>query len=113
MRFEALREQNGTPAVAIRDLLKAALRHRPDRILLGEIRSEEALYEDVAPALRARNSESEAVAASKLDPSWTSTGREESGMWFAKVPHWARVYDKVSQRRDNSRPSPSKPSRGC
>src|SRR6201998_1486105 len=42
VRFEARREQNGVPAVAIRDLLKAALRHRPDRILLGEIRSGEA-----------------------------------------------------------------------
>jgi hypothetical protein len=29
VRFEARREQNGLPAVAIRDLLKAALRHRP------------------------------------------------------------------------------------
>ena len=42
VRFEARREQNGTAAVSIRDLLKAALRHRPDRILLGEIRSGEA-----------------------------------------------------------------------
>lgn len=42
VRFEARREQNGSPAVTIRDLLKAALRHRPDRILLGEIRAGEA-----------------------------------------------------------------------
>jgi pilus assembly protein CpaF len=42
VRFEARREQNGVPAIAIRDLLKAALRHRPDRIILGEIRSGEA-----------------------------------------------------------------------
>jgi pilus assembly protein CpaF len=42
VRFEARREQNGLPAVAIRDLLKAALRHRPDRIVLGEIHGGEA-----------------------------------------------------------------------
>ncbi len=42
VRFEARREQNGLPAVTIRELLKASLRHRPDRILLGEIRGAEA-----------------------------------------------------------------------
>jgi pilus assembly protein CpaF len=42
VRFEARRERNGTPAVSIRDLLRASLRHRPDRILLGEIRGGEA-----------------------------------------------------------------------
>ena len=42
VRFEARRAQNGLSAVAIRDLLKASLRHRPDRIILGEIRGGEA-----------------------------------------------------------------------
>lgn len=42
VRFEARREQNGLPAITIRDLLKATLRHRPDRIIVGEIRGGEA-----------------------------------------------------------------------
>jgi energy-coupling factor transporter ATP-binding protein EcfA2 len=42
VRFEARQPQNGLPAVTIRDLLKASLRHRPDRIILGEIRGAEA-----------------------------------------------------------------------
>ena len=42
LRFEARREQKELPAVTIRDLLKATLRHRPDRIIVGEIRGGEA-----------------------------------------------------------------------
>jgi pilus assembly protein CpaF len=42
VRFEARREQAGVPAITIRDLLRATLRHRPDRILLGEVRGGEA-----------------------------------------------------------------------
>jgi pilus assembly protein CpaF len=42
LRFEARREQNSLPAVTIRDLLKATLCHRPDRIMVGEIRGGEA-----------------------------------------------------------------------
>src|SRR6266853_3563480 len=33
VRFEARPPQNGLPAVTIRDLLKASLRHRPDRLI--------------------------------------------------------------------------------
>jgi pilus assembly protein CpaF len=42
VRFEARRAQSDLPAVTIRDLLRAALRHRPDRIILGEVRGGEA-----------------------------------------------------------------------
>ena len=42
VRFEARQPQNGVPGIAIRDLLKAALRHRPDRLILGEVRGGEA-----------------------------------------------------------------------
>jgi len=42
VRFEARQPQNGLPAITIRDLLKASLRHRPDRVILGEIRGGEA-----------------------------------------------------------------------
>jgi pilus assembly protein CpaF len=42
VRLEARREQAPIPAVTIRDLLKTSLRLRPDRILLGEVRSGEA-----------------------------------------------------------------------
>jgi pilus assembly protein CpaF len=42
VRFEARQAQSGLTAVTIRDLLKASLRHRPDRIILGEIRGGEA-----------------------------------------------------------------------
>jgi pilus assembly protein CpaF len=42
VRFEARRAQTGLPAVTIRDLLRATLRHRPDRIIVGEVRGGEA-----------------------------------------------------------------------
>ena len=42
VRFEARREQGHVPAVTMRDLLRATLRHRPDRIVVGEIRGGEA-----------------------------------------------------------------------
>jgi len=43
VRLEARREQDGLPAVTIRDLVRQTLRLRPDRIVLGEIRGEEGL----------------------------------------------------------------------
>jgi pilus assembly protein CpaF len=42
VRFEARREQPGLASVTIRELLRATLRHRPDRIILGEVRGGEA-----------------------------------------------------------------------
>jgi len=54
VRFEARREQPDLPAVTIRDLVRATLRHRPDRILLGEVRGGEAF--DLLQALNTGHS---------------------------------------------------------
>src|SRR5579862_3439932 len=54
VRFEARREQTGVPAITIRDLLRATLRHRPDRIVVGEVRGGEAF--DLLQALNTGHS---------------------------------------------------------
>ena len=54
VRFEARREQPDLSAVTIRDLVRAALRHRPDRIILGEVRGGEAF--DLLQALNTGHS---------------------------------------------------------
>lgn len=40
IQWEAVEEIPGQPAVTASELLAAALRHRPDRIIIGEIRNE-------------------------------------------------------------------------
>jgi pilus assembly protein CpaF len=54
VEFEARREQPGQRAVTIHDLLRATLRHRPDRIILGEVRGGEAF--DLLQALNTGHS---------------------------------------------------------
>ena len=54
VRFEARRAQADLPAVTIRDLLRATLRHRPDRIIVGEVRGGEAF--DLLQALNTGHS---------------------------------------------------------
>lgn len=54
VEFEARREQVGQRPVTIRDLLRATLRHRPDRIILGEVRGGEAF--DLLQALNTGHS---------------------------------------------------------
>jgi pilus assembly protein CpaF len=54
VRLEARREQSDAPAVTIRELLRATLRHRPDRIIVGEVRGGEAF--DLLQALNTGHS---------------------------------------------------------
>ncbi len=54
VRLEARREQKGIPAISIRELLKATLRLRPDRIIVGEVRGGEAF--DLLQALNTGHS---------------------------------------------------------
>jgi len=42
VRLEAKPALDDAPAVTLRDLVRASLRHRPDRIILGEVRGAEA-----------------------------------------------------------------------
>jgi pilus assembly protein CpaF len=54
VRFEIRRAQDDLAAVTTGDLLRATLRHRPDRIIVGEVRGAEAL--DLLQALNTGHS---------------------------------------------------------
>jgi pilus assembly protein CpaF len=54
VRLEARRAQPGSPAITIRELLRATLRLRPDRIIVGEVRGGEAF--DLLQALNTGHS---------------------------------------------------------
>src|SRR5207302_11342157 len=54
VRLEARRERPGIPAISMRQLLKATLRLRPDRISVGEVRGGEAF--DLLQALNTGHS---------------------------------------------------------
>ena len=54
VRWEARGSRPDFPAVTIRDLVKASLRHRPDRLLVGEVRGAEAF--DLLQALNTGHS---------------------------------------------------------
>ena len=43
LRFEGRRQEEGMEAVTVRDLVRHSLRHRPDRVIVGEVRGGEAL----------------------------------------------------------------------
>jgi pilus assembly protein CpaF len=68
-QFEARREE---PSVTIRDLVKASLRHRPDRLIIGEVRGSEAfdlinaLNTGHAGSLATVHANSAALALSRL-----------------------------------------------
>ncbi len=54
VRWEARGPRPDLPAVTIRELVKASLRHRPDRLLVGEVRGAEAF--DLLQALNTGHS---------------------------------------------------------
>lgn len=109
VRLEARREQPGLPAVTIRALLKASLRLRPDRILVGEVRGPEAfdllqaLNTGHAGTLATTHADSARLALSRFATCVMTAGvelpysvvREQIGESLHLVVHLAR---KAGQR---------------
>lgn len=81
VRFEALNSKEKGQSIYIRDLVKASLRHRPDRIILGEIRGEEAF--DLLQALNTGHSGS--MSTIHANNSFLAISRLASCVLQAKV----------------------------
>ncbi len=81
VRFEALNNKELGKPIYIRDLVKASLRHRPDRIILGEIRGEEAF--DLLQALNTGHSGS--MSTIHANNSFLAISRLASCVLQAKV----------------------------
>jgi pilus assembly protein CpaF len=82
VRLESRREQPGLPAVTIRQLVRASLRLRPDRILLGETRGEEAF--DLLQALNTGHRGS--LSTTHANSASESLGRFATCVLMAGVP---------------------------
>ena len=80
VRFEARRAQPDVPATTIRDLLRASLRHRPDRIILGEVRGGEAF--DLVQARNTGHAGSLLGRFMRMGP---------SRLWRGWPPAWCRA----------------------
>jgi pilus assembly protein CpaF len=96
LRFEARREQGDIPAVTIRHLLRATLRHRPDRIIVGEVRGAEAF--DLLQALNTGHAGSLATihannAALALNRLTTCVLMADVGLPFAAIR--AQIADSI------------------
>jgi pilus assembly protein CpaF len=109
LRFEARRAVAGVPEVSIRDLVKASLRHRPDRIIVGEVRGGEAF--DLLQALNTGHSGSvSTVHASSAARALTRLAHciLQSGVALPYVAACSQIGDAIDavvqiERRDGRR----------
>jgi pilus assembly protein CpaF len=137
LRLEARRAQRDRAAVTVRELLRATLRHRPDRILVGEVRGEEAydllqaLNTGHAGSLCTIHASSAVQALSRLTSCVLQAGveipysavRHQIGQAIQTVVHMARVdgrrlatecvsvdgYDPVNDRFRTTTPAAGNP----